>query len=99
MKPYGGTEIQLDYLKKYVPEGLLDSVQITTSVPEKDPLDPVRPNILWIKNSYDQPNLQGWFKNKDNHTKYVQHGKVRFNLKPKVWVDTIQKFTFWRLLL
>ena len=70
MNPYGGTEIQLDYLKKYVPEGLLDSVQITTSVPEKDPLDPVKPNILWIKNSYDQPNLQGWFKNKDNHKKY-----------------------------
>ena len=70
MNPYGGTEIQLDYLKKYVPENLLDSVQITTSVPEKDPLDPVKPNILWIKNSYDQPNLQGWFKNKDNHKKY-----------------------------
>jgi len=70
MNPYGGTEIQLDYLKKYVPEGLLDSVQITTSVPEKDPLDPVKPNILWIKNSYDQPNLQGWFQNKDNHKKY-----------------------------
>jgi glycosyltransferase involved in cell wall biosynthesis len=70
MKPYGGTEIQYDYLKKYVDQGVLDSVQITTSVPEKEPLDPIKSNILWIKNSYDQPNLQGWFKNKDNHKKY-----------------------------
>ena len=70
MKPYGGTEIQFDYLKKYVDRALINSVQITTSVPEKIPLDPVKSNILWIKNSYDQPNLQGWFQNKDNHTKY-----------------------------
>ena len=70
MKPYGGTEIQFDYLKKHVPISLIDSVQITTSVPEKIPLDPVKSNILWIKNSYDQPNLQGWFQDKNNHSKY-----------------------------
>jgi glycosyltransferase involved in cell wall biosynthesis len=70
MKPYGGTEIQFDYLKKYVPISLIDSVQITTSVPEKIPLDPVKSNILWIKNSYDQPNLQSWFQDKNNHSKY-----------------------------
>jgi len=70
MQPYGGTEIQFDYLKKYVDYGLLDSVQITTSVPEKEPLDPIKPNILWIKNSYDQPNLAPWFKDKSNHSKY-----------------------------
>tara|TARA_E500000318_G_scaffold4074_1_gene4346 strand:- start:1544 stop:2485 length:942 start_codon:yes stop_codon:yes gene_type:complete len=70
MQPYGGTEIQYDYLKKYVNLGLLDSVQITTSIPEKEPLDPIKPNILWLKNSYDQPNLHSWFKNKDNHKKY-----------------------------
>src|SRR6056300_1148654 len=70
MKPYGGTEIQFDYLKKHVSYGLLDSLQITTSVPEKIPLDPVKANILWIKNSYDQPNLEPWFMNKDNHKKY-----------------------------
>ena len=70
MKPYGGTEIQFDYLKKHVPISLIDSVQITTSIPEKIPLDPVKSNILWIKNSYDQPNLQGWFQDKNNHSKY-----------------------------
>jgi len=42
MQPYGGTEIQYDYLKKYVEIGLLDSVQITTSIPEKKPLDPIK---------------------------------------------------------
>tara|TARA_R100000231_G_scaffold132753_1_gene105374 strand:+ start:1043 stop:1984 length:942 start_codon:yes stop_codon:yes gene_type:complete len=70
MRPYGGTEIQYDYLKKYVDQVILDSVQITTSVPEKEPLDPVKSNILWLKNSYDQPNLQPWFQNKENHHKY-----------------------------
>ena len=70
MQPAGGTEIQLGYLRKYVDQGVLDSVQITTSIPEKDPLDPIKPNILWLKNSYDQPNLAPWFQNKDNHSKY-----------------------------
>ena len=51
MQPAGGTEIQLAYLKKYVDEGVLSSVQITTSIPEKEPLDPLKPNILWLKNS------------------------------------------------
>ena len=49
MQPAGGTEIQLAYLKKHVDEGVLGSVQITTSIPEKDPLDPLKPNILWLK--------------------------------------------------
>jgi len=70
MQPAGGTEIQLGYLKKYANQGVLDSVQITTSIPEKEPLDPVKSNILWLKNSYDQPNLAPWFQNKDNHSKY-----------------------------
>ena len=70
MQPYGGTEIQFDYLKKFVEYSLLDAVQITTSVPEKEPLHPVKPNILWLKNSYDQPNLHNWFKDKKNHDKY-----------------------------
>ena len=70
MQPAGGTEIQLGYLKKYSDQGVLDSVQITTSIPEKEPLDPIKPNILWLKNSYDQPNLAPWFQNKDNHSKY-----------------------------
>ncbi len=70
MQPAGGTEIQLAYLKKHVDLGVLNSVQITTSIPEKDPIDPMKSNILWLKNSYDQPNLAPWFQNKDNHSKY-----------------------------
>ena len=70
MQPAGGTELQLAYLKKHINQGVFDSVQITTSVPEKIPLDPIKSNILWQKNSYDQPNIHPWFKNKDNHSKY-----------------------------
>jgi len=70
MNPYGGTEIQLDYLHKYVNKDLLNKVKITTSVPEKTPLVIDKPNILWVHNSYDQPNLYPWFKNKLNHRKY-----------------------------
>jgi UDP-glucose:(glucosyl)LPS alpha-1,2-glucosyltransferase len=68
--PRGGTELQFEYLTKYVPKELLDQVQITTSVPEKIPLHPTKLNILWQKNSYDQPNLAPWFKDKSNHSKY-----------------------------
>ena len=60
--PKGGTELQFEYLEKYVDKNLLDQVQICTSVPEKIPLHPTKPNILWQKNSYDQPNLAPWFK-------------------------------------
>jgi UDP-glucose:(glucosyl)LPS alpha-1,2-glucosyltransferase len=68
--PRGGTELQFEYLRKYVSKDLLDQVQITTSVPEKIPLHPTKLNILWQKNSYDQPNLAPWFKDKSNHSKY-----------------------------
>ena len=54
-KPKGGTELQLEYLSKYIDKELLDKVQITTSVPEKIPLHPTKPNVLWQKNSWDQP--------------------------------------------
>jgi glycosyltransferase involved in cell wall biosynthesis len=70
MNPYGGTEIQLEYLHKYVDKDLLNKVQITTSVPEKTPIDTTKVNVLWVHNSYDQPNLYPWFKNKLNHRKY-----------------------------
>ena len=70
MNPYGGTEIQLEYLHKYVSKELLDKVNITTSIPEKTPLVINKTNILWVHNSYDQPNLYPWFKNKLNHRKY-----------------------------
>ena len=70
MNPYGGTEIQVEYLHKYVSKELLDKVQITTSIPEKTPLLINKPNVLWVHNSYDQPNVMPWFKNKLNHGKY-----------------------------
>jgi glycosyltransferase involved in cell wall biosynthesis len=70
MNPYGGTEIQVEYLHKYVSKELLDKVQITTSIPEKTPLIIDKPNVLWVHNSYDQPNVMPWFKNKLNHGKY-----------------------------
>ena len=69
-KPKGGTELQFDYLTKYVDSKLLNEVQICTSVPEKIPLHPTKVNILWQKNSYDQGNLYYWFKDKSNHDKY-----------------------------
>jgi len=68
--PKGGTELQLSFLNKYVDQSLLDKVKICTSIPGKVPLDPNKVNILWQKNSYDQPNLYPWFKNKANHHKY-----------------------------
>jgi hypothetical protein len=44
MKPRGGTEIQFDELKKRLPEKFWDRVTITTSVPEKTPIDPTKLN-------------------------------------------------------
>ena len=70
MNPRGGTELQVELLEKYANKKLLDQVQITTSVPEKIPLHPTKPNILWQQNSYDQANLAPWFLNKENHDKY-----------------------------
>ena len=68
--PKGGTELQFDYLSKYVKKDLLDQVQICTSIPEKITIDPNKVNILWQKNSYDQPNLSSWFQDSSNHHKY-----------------------------
>jgi glycosyltransferase involved in cell wall biosynthesis len=70
MSPKGGTEIQVAYLEKYVSKALLNKVQITTSIPEKIPLAADKLNVLWVHNSYDQPNLFPWFQNKFNHGKY-----------------------------
>ena len=70
MNPRGGTELQVELLERYSDKKLLEQVQITTSVPEKIPLHPTKPNILWQQNSYDQENLHHWFKDKNNHKKY-----------------------------
>mgnify|MGYP001235524877 CR=1 FL=1 len=70
MKPIGGTELQYNQLFKYVDNKLLNNFQITTSVPEKEPLSKDKINILWEQNSYDQPNIAPWMKDKSNHDKY-----------------------------
>jgi len=70
MNPIGGTELQYELLLKYVDNNLLDKFQITTSIPEKHDLSKTKINILWIQNSYDQPNVAPWFKEKNNHNKY-----------------------------
>ena len=92
MKPIGGTELQYNLLYKYVDNKLLDQFQITTSVPEKIPLSKDKINILWVQNSYDQPNLAPWFKDKSNHSKYdwyvfnshwcAEKYRMFFNLPP-----------------
>ena len=70
MQPRGATEIQMEMLSKYVDKELLDKFQICTSIPGKVPLNPKKINILWQKNSWDQPNLQNFFRNKDRHNEY-----------------------------
>ena len=70
MQPRGATEIQMEMLSKHVDKDLLDQFQICTSIPGKVPLDPNKINILWQKNSWDQPNLQNFFRNKDRHNEY-----------------------------
>ena len=69
-EPKGGTELQLELLKKHVDSELLDHFQICTSIPGKVPIDPNKINILWQKNNYNQPNIQPWFSDKKNHDQY-----------------------------
>ena len=70
MLPRGGTEIQHHFLSHYVDEKLLSNFQICTSIPGKIPLSEDKINILWQKNSYDQPNIYPWFEDKSNHSKF-----------------------------
>jgi len=70
MDPRGATEIQMEMLHKYVDKEVLNQVQICTSIPGKVPIDPNKVNILWQKNSWDQPNLQEFFGNKARHKEY-----------------------------
>ena len=71
MDPRGATEIQMEMLHKHVSKELLDQVQICTSIPGKVPIDPNKVNILWQKNSWDQPNLQEFFGNKARHNNMI----------------------------
>ena len=70
MKPLGGTELQHAFLEKYVSKDVLDKFQICTSIPGKVPIDPKKINILWQKNSWNQPNIEPWFTKKSNHDLY-----------------------------
>ena len=70
MLPRGGTEIQHHFLSHYVDEKLLSNFQICTSIPNKVPILEDKINILWQKNSYDQPNIYPWFEDKNNHDKF-----------------------------
>jgi glycosyltransferase involved in cell wall biosynthesis len=70
MNPRGATELQMELLHKYVPNELLEKFQICTSIPGKVPLNPNKINLLWQKNSWDQPNLQEFFRNKERHKEY-----------------------------
>jgi len=70
MNPKGGTELQFDELKKRLPEHYWNKINITTSVPEKTPIEKGKLNILWLKNSHDQPNIEPWFSKPENHHKY-----------------------------
>jgi len=70
MQPRGATEIQMEMLEKHVSKDLLDQVQICTSIPGKVPIDQNKVNILWQKNSWDQNNLQPFFRDKSRHKEY-----------------------------
>jgi len=70
LTPLGGTELQENFLTSFVDKKILEQFQICTSVPEKIPLAGDKINILWQKNSYDQPNIVPWFKEQSNHQKY-----------------------------
>jgi len=70
MQPRGATEIQMEMLYKHVSKDLLDQFQICTSIPGKVPIDSNKINILWQKNSWDQNNLQPFFKDKTKHNDY-----------------------------
>jgi len=68
--PKGGTELQVEFLHKHVSKEILDQVQIVCSIPERIPLHPTKPNILWLHNNYDQLKTPDWFRDKNNHSKY-----------------------------
>jgi glycosyltransferase involved in cell wall biosynthesis len=70
MNPQGGTELQYKFLQDNVEKSLLEQFQICLSVPGKVPLSANKINILWQKNSWDQPPLQAFFKDKSRHKEY-----------------------------
>ena len=70
MNPAGGTELQYEFLKKYVSKDILDEFQICLSVPGRVPLSANKINILWQKMAPDQPHFQKFFKDKEQIKQY-----------------------------
>ena len=70
MEPLGGTELQYEFLKKYVAKDLLDNFQICLSVPGRVPIAANKINILWQKMAPDQPHFQDFFKDKEKIQQY-----------------------------
>ena len=52
-KPKGGTELQFDYLTRFVDSKLFDEVLICSSVREINRLHPSKVNILCYSKTYD----------------------------------------------
>ena len=57
MTPLGGTELQMAELEKRLSADYFKKIKITLSIPEKEPLDRDRINVLWMKNSMINPTL------------------------------------------
>ena len=70
MNPLGGTELQYEFLKRYVSQDILDQFQICLSVPGRVPLSANKINILWQKMAPDQPHFQKFFKDKEQINQY-----------------------------
>ena len=70
MNPAGGTELQYEFLKKYVSKDILDEFQICLSVPGRVPLSANKINILCQKMAPDQPHFQKFFKDKEQIKQY-----------------------------
>ena len=48
MTPLGGTELQMAELEKRLSKDYFKKIKITLSIPEKDPIDRDKFNILWM---------------------------------------------------
>ena len=70
MTPLGGTELQMAELEKRLSADYFKKINITLSIPEKEPINRDKINVLWMKNSYDQPNIAPWFSEPENLRKY-----------------------------
>ena len=70
MKPLGGTELQHNFLERYVSKELLSNFQICTSVPGKVPLSKEKINILWQKVGRYQPHFQEFFRSSEKIKQY-----------------------------